>query len=242
MYRSGISTGTNFTNRAVAALPSLKMLTLGPHSSSKEVYSHISSPSITHLCIAIPNHCEVGLNDLIKRLTKSNLRQVRRFELYSQLYFPPPVEIEVLDDRCDSNSNDSTQLRELRLSHVIAKPDHLNRLFKAVGSHLKILALHHVNKCFTDMISRCPNLLRLELGVDSYHNGEPHEFNFKFLSLHLLRIHFASGVELSDVIKGVLDPNGLPSLKTIDIGGLFPEQVSFFFFFSYSNSLYSSLV
>lgn len=162
------------------------------------------------------------------------MRQVRRIELYSQLYFPPPVEIEVLDNSptspCDIDS--STQLRELRLSHITAKPDHLNRLFKAVGPFIKILALHHINKSFKELILNCPNLLRLELGVDSYNNGEStttsNEFKFKFKNLHLLRIHFASGVELIDLIESVLDPNGLPNLKTIDIGGLFPEQVSLF--------------
>lgn len=42
--------------------------------------------------------------------------------------------------------------------------------------------------------------------------------------LHLLRVHFQSGVSLVDLIRAVKSKR-LPSLKLIDIAGRFPENV-----------------
>lgn len=217
------SDGT-FINRAVEVLSGLKVLTIGPGSSNRTVYPHISSTSITQLCIALPQDEETSLNNLILSLHTGNLSKVRKFELYSQLYFPAPVEIEVLDDIEDSSS---TQLRELRLSHVDARTDHFNRLLRIHGGGIRILALHHLNKCFSDFLDYCPNLLRLELGVDAFHAGpSAHEFLFDLPMLHLLRIHFQSGVLLSEVVQKLKSGQGLPSVKTLDLTGIFPDQVS----------------
>lgn len=157
-------------------------------------------------------------DSLQELLTTGPLRTVRRLELYSHIYFPPPLDITYLDDI----PGPATQLRELRLSHIIARPIHLLNLVTAVGPGLRTLAVHHVAEKLAKLVKLCPNLLRLEIGVALEPASAAKKDFFKSLvapRLHLLRIHFQSGIELGAVVGAVK-------------GGrlVFPTQVCLFFY------------
>lgn len=142
-------------------LTSLKKLTVGAGGAGPLMYAALATSRLTHLCVGVPPHANLTL--ITDELAPGGkLAALRRLEIYSQIYFPPPLELEFLDE----STTPATQLRELRLSHVNAPRPQVDKLFSIVGSGLRALSLHHVDSApFTALLAPCPRLLRLELGV-----------------------------------------------------------------------------
>ncbi|KAL8292411.1 hypothetical protein RQP46_001023 [Phenoliferia psychrophenolica] len=205
-------------------LTSLKKLTVGVGGSGSTMYTALATSSLTHLCMGVNQ--TVNLDLVVTHLSPGGkLRDLRRLEIYSQIYFPPPSDLVFLDE----TPNPTTQLRELRLSHVNAPLPQLTSLLALVGPGLRALSLHHVLAPFPSLIAPCPRLLRLELGVALVVTPKSSLSVLKSVAkadrLHLLRFHFNSQVDPEELVKAVED-GAMDGLRLVDVTGIFPGNVA----------------
>ncbi|GAA5886910.1 hypothetical protein JCM16303_006757 [Sporobolomyces ruberrimus] len=203
--------------------PRFLRLTLGANAANHTIYG-ILPPTLTHLCVALPTyHVDARLSQVFQTV-RTRLPYLIKFELYSQIYFPSPLE--TIYPR--KNRSEKTALRELRLSHVETSRTDLEAIFSVVGSTLYTLAYHHVpalDLSLSTVLSSCKNLRRLELGrTASYQTSAP---TFPYLPrLHSLRIHFYSALSPSEVIDALETPRlGGRHLETLELVGKFPGDV-----------------
>ncbi|KAK4699449.1 hypothetical protein P7C70_g6811, partial [Phenoliferia sp. Uapishka_3] len=203
-------------------LTSLRKLTVGPGGAGPTMYTSLSTPHLTHLCIAL-SPIAANLDLFIPHLHPTgSLCHLRRLEVYSQIYFPPPIELEFLDE----TPNPPTQLRELRLSHITVPRAQIDALLAVVGAGLRALSIHHVTAPAASIIKTVPNLLRLEIGVDGAPDARKSILKaIKAPNLHLLRFHFNSRIELTELVEKI-EQGKLDTLRTIDVTGIFPDQVT----------------
>ncbi|ORY88351.1 hypothetical protein BCR35DRAFT_351156 [Leucosporidium creatinivorum] len=216
-------------------LPALRHLTLGAGGSDHHIYPLLPT-TLESLCIALPSHHgAANLDPLILALGPvGNLQSLRRLELYSQIYFPAPEGlVEYIDDVDSRGFAPLPSLREVRLSHIHAQEGHWARFFALVGPNLRALSLHHINDSSSNIITHCPALRRLELGVAGY--AAPNFLNLltnngRADHLHLLRIHFISQIPLTSLLATLRlnNPSSgklLPSLLSLHLTGVFPDNI-----------------
>ncbi|BGP42931.1 hypothetical protein JCM10450v2_007050 [Rhodotorula kratochvilovae] len=187
--------GKRVANELVLYMPALSRLSLGDKACDHAIWNNLPA-SLTHLCVALPNgHRDARLTTVANELTR-RLTRVQRLELYSQLYFPPPVEVEY--PPMDPRDAQDGGLRELRLSHVASAE--LEAFVRSVGRGLYTLAVHHLPATTERLLPYCPRLRRLELGAADQISEETPDQLFESLhGAHLthLRVHLASYVSLA---------------------------------------------
>lgn len=173
---------------------------------------------MTRLCISIPNeHRAARLDPIADELTK-RLKRVQRLELYSHFYYPPPVDI---DYGPPAPEPSTSQLRELRLSHIRATSGHLSRFMIRLGANVSTLALHQVSEAYQNLLPYFSNLKRLELGRPllvmpaSPLLSSPHGASLEFLRVTVAQ----SDLSLETLSQAV---PSLPSLRTADLIAKFP--------------------
>ncbi|KAI5477635.1 hypothetical protein MNV49_006021 [Pseudohyphozyma bogoriensis] len=215
--------GGNSACILVALLPNVQRLTFKPGAADHRFYSFIVSKKITHLCVAVPAIVEGVRLALFTPLFApgGKLANLRRLELYHGAYFPPPYEINYVDDA----SSPTTMLREVRFSHISARPGELQSFFADVGKGLRTVSLHHVNIAFTKLIKQCPSLIRLELGVAfDTEKSLLRTLAAKCPSLRFVRLHLLARASLPDLVTAV-QGRKFKDLKTIDVTGLVPGNI-----------------
>ncbi|GAA5907504.1 hypothetical protein JCM6882_003879 [Rhodosporidiobolus microsporus] len=213
--------GTRLGNELVLYLPVLEHLTLGSGACDHVIYSLLPS-SLTHLCVSLPNHHQNARLLPIANEITTRLTSLKVFELYSHLYFPPPVELTYPGPE----PNESSGLRELRLSHITATPGEIAAFLSSIGRRLYTLATHHISEEPSSLLEYCPSLRRLELGVTHFEPPSGTSF-FRGLSaplLNFLRVHFNSGVPLSQLLD-ILPHRAQSGLKTLEFIGIFPDDL-----------------
>ncbi|GAA5850366.1 hypothetical protein JCM3766R1_004323 [Sporobolomyces carnicolor] len=146
----------------------LRRLSLGHRAADHTLYE-ILPRTLTHLTVALPDgHVNARLSEVATAL-RTRLRSLVKLELYSQKYFPNPLDISypptsIVTGRGVTTTS-SSSLRELRLSHIKSTTVELQNFVESVGSNLYSLALHHVGSTFSpDLLGASPSLRRLDLG------------------------------------------------------------------------------
>ncbi|GAA5853341.1 hypothetical protein JCM8547_000290 [Rhodosporidiobolus lusitaniae] len=212
--------GSNPGNLLVGHLPKLENLTLGDKACDHNVYSNLPS-TLRTLCVSLPTHHANARLMPVATEINSRLTKLVRLELYSHLYFPPPLDIAYPPPE----SGDPSSLRELRLSHIVAAPGQLEAFLAAVGSSLYTLAMHHISVNPTSLLPSCPSLRRLELGAHHYTLPVPSFFDYvSSQHLNYVRIHFAAGVNLAHLVS--TSPSlASKGLQTLELVGVFPQDL-----------------
>lgn len=223
-------------------MTNLRNLTLGDKACDHNLWNSVPA-SLTHICVALPpNHLNAHLETVAGALV-SRLNKVQRLELYSNLYFPPPVEVVY------PYEHGLLQLRELRLSHIHAPDNGIGNLLSRVGNGLHTLAVHHIEESTGNMLHYCRNLRRLELGAAGVLPADVNVLAAGHLTgkyLSYLRVHFAAYIPLADLVSAVErlssapapalpdskkksgsadDVVGRTSLRTLELVGRFPDDV-----------------
>ncbi|GAA6012695.1 hypothetical protein JCM10207_005328 [Rhodosporidiobolus poonsookiae] len=223
---NGHGQSAKLAHELVPHLSNVKRLTLGDKACDHEIWA-ILPPSLTHLCVALRTHHSNARLDTVSDVITTRLTSLQVLELYSSLYFPPPIEVEYQVD-----SEAKSTLRELRLSHIQTTDADLSKFLYAVGANLHTLAIHRVLADAAAPLAFCTRLRRLELGARGFlPEQESSYFNELYLPyLSFLRVHLASGVALADLLDALpllTRPREGPShLKTLELVGIFPDNLS----------------
>lgn len=210
----------------------LERLTLGDKACDHGIWPNLPA-SLTHLCVAIPANVQDPRLSLVAQEVRARLTKLQRLELFSGLYFPPPVEIVYPPD--DPLDRFDLGLRELRLSHISSPT--LQMFLVSLGGGLYTLALHHLSVAPTQLTPFCPRLRRLELGAaDTVPLDLPQSILLPTWvhaeSLTFLRVHFASYVALEHLTASIgairarqrLD-GGHHRLQTLELVGNYPDSL-----------------
>ena len=172
----------------------LERVTLGDKACDHTVWSNLPT-TVTHICVALPAHVQDARLPTVATAISTRFTNTQRLELYSGLYFAPPLEIAY--PPADPFNSPDSGLRELRLSHI-SSPD-LEAFVLRLGGGLYTLAVHHLSCSPESLAPYCPRLRRLEVGAaDILSSTLPESFfgTVHLKSLTFLRVHFASFVSL----------------------------------------------
>ena len=210
----------------------LEKLTLGDKACDHGIWANLPS-SLTHVCVSIPAMVQNARLPTVAHEVTTRLTKLQRLELFSGLYFPPPVEV-VYPPANPLDPLDSG-LRELRLSHVTSPA--LEAVLVSLGRGLYTLAVHHLDVPPTQLTPYCPRLRRLELGAASIVQPElPHSLlsptSIHAASLTFLRVHLASHVALEHLTASIGTIRAKQRLEgdhhrlqTLEVVGLFPDNL-----------------
>lgn len=214
----------------------LERVTLGDKACDHTVWSNLPT-TVTHICVALPAHVQDARLPIVATEISTRLTNTQRLELYSGLYFAPPLEIAY--PPADPFNSPDSGLRELRLSHI-SSPG-LEAFVLRLGRGLYTLAVHHLSCSPESLTPYCPRLRRLEVGAaDILSSTLPESFfgTVHLKSLTFLRVHFASFVSLGHLTaslgtiraaQGRRDPAAPTTnphrLATLELVGRFPGDL-----------------
>ncbi|BGP19500.1 hypothetical protein JCM10213v2_007595 [Rhodosporidiobolus nylandii] len=213
--------GTRLGNEIVLLTPNLERLTLGDKACDHELWNARLPASLVHLCVSLPQYHADARLALVSTEIRTRLHRLKSLEVYSALYFPPPVALSYPDKQ----HSETFALRELRLSHINSAPGELATLLATVGAGIYTLAAHHVAEDLSSLLDSLPSLRRLELGVNDYTTVERSASYLSSLDspfLHYLRVHFTSAISLAHLTSTL---PSLAALKTLELAGRFPDDL-----------------
>ncbi|BGP34842.1 hypothetical protein JCM10296v2_006666 [Rhodotorula toruloides] len=194
-------------------LTNLERLTLGNHACDHTVWAKLPC-SLTHLCVALPNsHVDARLKLVADTITK-RLRNLQRLELYSHVYFPPPVE--VVYPPCESG----LAIREIRLSHIKTTTEDMSNFFLQLAPGLYTLALHHVRFRVQAPWPQFKSLRRLEYGKHTITENDEF-FHLTQGNVHWVRMHIEAGGRLQTLLDVIerRSAHKLEPLRTVELVG-----------------------
>ncbi|GAA5836780.1 hypothetical protein JCM9279_007659 [Rhodotorula babjevae] len=224
--------GKKLANEMVLYMSTLEKLTLGDKACDHGIWPNLPS-SLTHVCVSIPANVQDARLPTVAHEVTTRLTNLLRLELFSGLYFPPPVEV-VYPPTDPLNPLDGG-LRELRLSHISSPT--LEAFLLRLGGGLYTLALHHITVAMTQLTPYCPRLRRLELGAAGVLTADLPQSVLSSSSVHaasltFLRVHLASHVALEHLTASIGTIRATQHLEgdhhrlqTLELVGHFPGNL-----------------
>lgn len=202
-------------------LTSLEHLTLGNHACDHTVWHKLPS-SLTRLCIALPNNHANARLKLVADTIKDRLQSLERLELYSHVYFPPPIEVIY-----PPPSQSGLAIREVRLSHINTSREDLSQFFLQLAPGLYTLALHHAYLRLEAPWPQFSSLRRVEYGRESLLD-DVDIFRLAGETVHSARIHFDSGCHLKALVEAIerRSSRSFPPLRSFELVGTFGVDVA----------------
>lgn len=215
------------TCRRSRLLTNLERVTLGNHACDHTVWAKLPR-SLTHLCVALPNsHIDARLKLVADMITK-RLRNLQRLELYSHVYFPPPIEVVY------PPNESGLAIREIRLSHIVTTTEDMSNFFLQLAPGLYTLTLHYVRFRAQAPWPQFKSLRRLEYGKHTITENDEF-FHLIKASVHSVRMHVEAGGQVQTLLDAIerRSSHKLEPLRTLDnvsgdwaSGKLFDQLVS----------------
>ncbi|BGP10857.1 hypothetical protein JCM10049v2_006751 [Rhodotorula toruloides] len=216
-----------FLNDVLPLLTNLERVTLGNHACDHTVWAKLPR-SLTHLCVALPNsHIDARLKLVADMITK-RLRNLQRLDLYSHVYFPPPIEVVY------PPNESGLAIREIRLSHIVTTTEDMSNFFLQLAPGLYTLTLHYVRFRAQAPWPQFKSLRRLEYGKHTITENDEF-FHLIKASVHSVRMHVEAGGQVQTLLDAIerRSSHKLEPLRTLDnvsgdwaSGKLFDQLVS----------------